>query len=200
MPNESGKQIIERVTMETVRDFLQGSGISVSVDWERPPTDPFPDYRAEADGKRWSFEVTQLWELHPSAYGAQPAARTLDEIKEIMRMIHVPTDANLLRQLLEKAFSDKSQPSRLALLNGDSYCLIIVNGQFDDNDVWSQMNIGQFAHSDFDSVIITHFPVVKPGRELIIPDPKGMPPVCEVWKNGFGVDLPEHTIDDLYPV
>lgn len=198
--NESEKQIIERVTMETVSGFLQESGLSVSVDWERPPTDPFPDYRAEVNGQRWSFEVTQLLKMPPPYYKKQAGSYDPEASMASTKFSHVPTDATLFHRLLDKAFDDKSKPSRLALLGGDSYCLIIVNGQSDSNDAWSGMNLGQFNHSAINSVIIVHYPVAKPGGKLIIPDPHDMQPVCQVWKNGFGVDLPKHTINDLYPV
>lgn len=197
MPIECRKETIERVTMETVQGFLQGSGLSASVEWQRPDANKFPDYRAEVEGQRWAFEVTQLWELPSAAYERRLAARTISEIGSQWRMYPVPTDAPLLRRLLEKALNDKSEPSRLKLLNGDSYCLVVVNGQFDDGDAWAGV-ANQFDLSAFDSVIIVHSPVSVPGNELM--EPSGLPPVCEVWKNGFGTTLPEYTIGDLFPI
>ena len=196
MPIESRKETIERVTMETVQDFLRESGIPVSVEWQRPDANKFPDYRAEVQGQRWAFEVTQLWELPSAAYSRGPAARTISDIGSRRRMYHVRTDALLLRELLERRITDKSKLSRLALLDGDSYCLVIVNGQFDDVDEWAGM-ANKFGLSAFDSVIIVHFPVSVPGNEL--KEPSGLRPVCEVWKNGFGTTLPEYTVGDLFP-
>ena len=197
VPIEPRKEIIERVTMETVQEFLQESGLSTSVEWQRPDANEFPDYRAKVQGQRWAFEVTQLWELPSAAYERRPTARTVSEIKSQWRMYPVRTDALLLRDLLEKRINDKSKPSKLALLDGDSYCLVIVNGQFDDVDEWVGM-ANQFDLSAFDSLIIAHFPVSVPGNEL--KEPSGLRPVCEVWKNGFGTTLPEYTVGDLFPV
>ena len=193
---ESKNEVTERKTMETVRDFLEESGLSTSVQWCRPDSNEFPDYRAEVDGQKWAFEITRLWELPLTAYKRRPAARNVAEIKDSLNMYPVPTDVDTLQARLNKAFNDKSEPSRLASLNGASYCLIMVNGQFDDHEVWAGMD-SQFDLSAFHSVIIAHFPVSDPKNELLLPS--DLKPVCEVWKNGFGTELPNHTIKNLFP-
>ena len=195
-PDETLKEITERKTMETVRDFLNDSGLVTSVQWSRPDSNDFPDYWAEVDGQRWAFEITRLWKLPHGAYVRKPPARTIAEIQSSLKMYHVPTDSNTLQERLEKAFTDKSQQKRLALLCEASYCLVIVNGQFDDQDAWISM-ANRFDPSQFHSVIIAHFPVSDPKNDLIFPG--DLRPVCEVWKNGFGTELPEHTISELFP-
>lgn len=193
---ESPNELTEYATMETVRDFLQTSGLSMLVQWSRPDSNAFPDYWAEVDGQQWAFEITRLWKLPSTAYERKPAARSFEEISDSLKMYPVPTDAGTLYECLKKAFSDKSDPSRLALLNGASYCLIVVNGQYDDLDAWLGMH-DQFDLSAFHSVAIAHFPVSDPKNSLVFPTE--LRPVCEVWKNGFGSPLPEHTINDLFP-
>ena len=195
-PDETLDEITERKTMETVRDFLNDSGLATSVEWTRPDSNDFPDYWAEVGGQRWAFEITRLWELPREAYVRKPPARTLGEIQNSSKMYPVPTDSNTLHERLEKAFADKSQQKRLELLCGALYCLVIVNGQFDDRDAWIEM-ANRFELSQFHTVIIAHFPVSDPKNDLIFP--RDLRPVCEVWKNGFGTELPEHTISELFP-
>ena len=193
---ETPNEVTERKTMETVRDFLRESGLSTSVQWLRHNSNDFPDYWTKVGGQQWAFEITRLWELPRMAYKRRPTARNVAEIKSSLNTYRVPTDAGTLQDVLKKAFSDKSEPKKLALLNGASYCLIIVNGQFDDLDAWVGMD-SQFNLSAFHSVIIAHFPVSDPKNKLICPS--DLQPVCEVWKNGFGTELPKHTIGELFP-
>ena len=192
---ETPDEVTERKTMETISDFLQTSGLSTSVQWLRSDPNLFPDYWAVVGGQQWAFEITRLWDLPRRAYKPKHTAQTVAEIKDSLNTYPVPTDAGTLRDVLNKAFSDKGEPKKLALLNGASYCLIIVNGQFDDLDAWVGMD-SMFNLSAFRSVIIAHFPVSDPKSELMFPS--DLQPVCEVWKNGFGTELPKHTIAELF--
>ncbi len=186
-------EITEYRAMEVVDNFLQKAGLVTNIQWERPDSNVFPDYWGEVNNQRWAFEITRLMKFDDSAF---VKIRTASDLENLSHLIipQVPTDAKTFRRRVEKAISVKSQEKRLSLLNGAQYCLVLINEQFHFAEMWEE-GFGDFDVSAFDSVIVVHC-AVPFGYEQM---GDSIPPasVCEVFKNGFEVSLPQYGLCDL---
>lgn len=181
----------ERVEYELMRKaviFLRQQGLTVQIAWDREdPNDPI-DYRGTVDGVDWAFELTELRcdaedahikIEHPNA--SKDAKQQLEELAAPLPQ--VPDGPENLQKALNKAAEHGSKASKVAVLNGAKYCLVLHNRQFLYGPDWDAITMPEC--SAFDAVLILHqeiYPLVQ---------------TWEVMRNGFAKPLRSHNVNDL---
>ena len=185
----SDKELREYDLMRKAVLFLTQQGLTVSVAWDREnPNDPI-DYRATIDGVAWAFELTELRldpkENYHRKVGHPKDKRSIEEQLEALAMPlpQVPDGPDALQTALNDAITHGSKPSKLTVLNGAKYCLVLHNQQFLYAPDWEAVAMPDI--SAFDAVLILHqeiYPLVE---------------TWEVMQNGFAKPLRSHNVDDL---
>ena len=182
----------ERAEYELMRKtdaFLKEHGLIVKIAWDREdPNDPI-DYRGTVDGVSWAFELTELRIDPNQGYHRKvghPKENKLrhEQLEELAApMPQIPDGPDALQKALDTAVTHGSKASKLKVVNGARYCLVLYNRQFLYVPDWDAITMPDC--SEFDAILILHqemYPMVQ---------------TWEVLRNGFAKPLRSHNVNDL---
>ena len=165
------KEVIEQEAMKLVADRLTEAGLKVEIQWNRPDSNAFPDYKGSINGQPWAFEITQMMRPNPKGFKYIRSLDVLkvpslddlknpseDTLKNLEKSIlpQVPTNLETLQDVLQERIREKSAPQRTRKLDQDEkYCLILIDNQFFYDEDWLY-TIANQDYSVFDTVVAVH--------------------------------------------
>ena len=181
----------EKTLMHRIESYIRAHGIEISVQWNRPDPNAFPDYFATVDGEQWAFELTELRRDHPKSHrkvGSKPGkpvhlAKDLQTLSEPIPCVR--DDTETLRKTLNARLREKGKRQHIDDLKGKKYCLVVHNRQFLFIPSWEALGPRPDLGA-FDAVLVLHEEDLPANVQVI-----------EVWKDGFRSSLDSRNLSDL---